>query len=212
MGKKIKRRMQGLVTFIPLLICFWASILILAGSIMIFSPWFYNTYYDLTDHPWGPIASDQNLNILLYLQGNVEYMFEVSEQTFSQREVEHMQDVRDIFDAVRGAYPTIVVITVLLLGLHASTKNKTKAIKHTIKSVSKVAIFSTFGLGVILAIAFKPLFIVFHEVVFTNDKWLLPSDSILITIYPADFFLLMTCAIVTLKLVIYGLLWWICTD
>lgn len=114
-----------------------------------------------------------------------------SREFFNQREIAHMEDVRDLFIAaimLRRICLSVIVAAVVALALQ-----KKRAIRILPRAICLgTGIF--FGLAGILAgiIAtdFSRYFVIFHHIFFSNDLWILdPATDLLINIVPEPFFM-----------------------
>lgn len=109
---------------------------------------------------------------------------------FNEREIAHMVDVRGLFlggFAIRRICIGIMTASVaLLFALKAQVKNVLpKAICH-----GDIIFFAvTAALAGLFATNFTKYFIIFHEIFFDNDLWILdPRTDLLINIVPEPFF------------------------
>ena len=117
------------------------------------------------------------------------------EQVFDDRETSHMVDVKNLYsNAAKVMYFCLIVSAVILIYLFVKD-GKVGFFTGAIKGY-KVAIAISVILIVILGAAFtfgfNTFWTMFHEVVFTNDLWLLdPRVSTMINMYPLPFWLAM---------------------
>ncbi len=109
---------------------------------------------------------------------------------FNEREIAHMVDVRELFlggFAIRRICIGIMAASAaLLFVLKAQVKNVLpKAICH-----GAIIFFAvTAALAGLFATNFTKYFIIFHEIFFNNDLWILdPRTDLLINIVPEPFF------------------------
>ena len=129
------------------------------------------------------IAGDaKELNISAVVDGE-ERLF------FSKREVEHMVDVKVIFNAF-----TIIAIIAACFMLVCVIWYKRKGMIQMLSKYMLVTILCTVSaislFAVFCIIDFDGMFTLFHKVLFTNDLWLLdPSTDLLINIVPLQFFI-----------------------
>ena len=135
--------------------------------------------------------------MMSYLRGNradlvVETIVNGEERDFfNDREKVHMIDVKNLFVGgmwFRRSAILILVITFLLL-------IKTKADwKRLLPKSFLITIGSFVGItlaaGILFITDFHRYFMIFHEIFFTNDLWLLdPTTDLLIRMLPEGFFL-----------------------
>jgi len=122
-------------------------------------------------------------DLIVYATVNGEYR-----QFFNEREIYHMWDVRVLFTV--GRVIVGIAIAVFLLTSFYAYKNL------EILTFVKCAFYGTLGLIVsllaligIIFIDFNRAFIIFHEIFFFNDLWLLnPATDLLINLVPEIFF------------------------
>jgi integral membrane protein (TIGR01906 family) len=116
----------------------------------------------------------------------------IDQQVYSEREILHMKDVKDLFQKTyriqefSGGY-------LLLFSLALFYWRKKKAL-HTIASLSGIgaslAISSILLIGLSsLLLSFQEVFNVFHYISFDNDLWILSPDTYLVRMYPYNFWL-----------------------
>ena len=107
---------------------------------------------------------------------------------FNEREILHMEDVRDLFDLARMI--KYIGVFVIVLGTFYFWKKK------ELLSLAKTIFYGLFSnhillslLGVLAYKDFNKYFTYFHELFFTNDLWLLdPSTDLMIQMLPEEFF------------------------
>jgi integral membrane protein (TIGR01906 family) len=97
------------------------------------------------------------------------------EGDYSEDELIHMQDVRNL---VIGS----LVLMLILIGFTIFAEKRDFLIGGII-GFGLLGLFALFSL-----INFSWGFTMFHKIFFTNDLWLLPMDSLLISMYSIDFF------------------------
>lgn len=109
---------------------------------------------------------------------------------FNEREIAHMEDVRGLFLAAialrRGCLAVIAACVALLLALKADVKN----VLPKMLCVGTGLFFAVLVvLAGIISTNFTKYFIIFHEIFFNNDLWMLdPRTDLLINIVPEPFF------------------------
>lgn len=109
---------------------------------------------------------------------------------FNEREIAHMEDVRGLFLAAialrRGCLAVIAASVALLLALKADVKK----VLPKMLCVGTGLFFAILAvLAGIISTNFTKYFIVFHEIFFNNDLWMLdPRTDLLINIVPEPFF------------------------
>jgi len=107
---------------------------------------------------------------------------------FSEIELDHMVDVLFILFVIQ----VLAIISIVCLIVFIPIIALTKSFRLMLKTVL-ITILSFAGLMLILtavsAINFDAVFVLFHEIFFNNDKWILnPAVDLLINIVPFQFF------------------------
>ena len=122
---------------------------------------------------------------------------------YTERELIHLYDVKLLINLLRVTIYILASIILLILIFN----------KEKILDVLLMSGLITIGIALILSlINFNALFIKFHETLFTNNYWMLSSDTLLIKTYPIEFFisffkrLILNIIIVSLILIGVGLL------
>ena len=160
--------------------------------------------------------------MLLYLQGKREDLVVVTtiagqeREFFNMREKLHMEDVKGLnLASVRVGWVCLLLFFVCgvpftLWMVHDYRKADAEAkeatlVAHLLKIYRRTFIFAILflllvvGIGaLVVASDFTHYWTLFHEIVFTNDLWLLdPDTDLLISIVPEDFFIALVarCAI-----------------
>lgn len=142
--------------------------------------------------------------VLKYMGGNLESM--QYNGVFTERELLHMVDVRNLFGFARKlsiglalAMTSIFVVLVFKYEQISIRINRTFLISTM---VIVLIMLSVFGLA---STNFDRAFVVFHELFFNNDLWLLSSDSMLIKMLPQTLFAKMGLIIVGTFMVAMGI-------
>lgn len=148
-------------------------ILLISLNLLIFNPEFYQEeaqeYKEYKEHI---------TNLLSYFKGA-----ELEKENYSEREILHLKDVRKLIWAS-------IIITILLLGIITlSIKKNTK--EQNKKELIRGGIYSII-LSILISLtllSFSASFVTFHELLFTNNLWLLPANAVLIQMFPQEFFI-----------------------
>jgi integral membrane protein (TIGR01906 family) len=112
---------------------------------------------------------------------------------FSDREIAHMEDVRELFlGAVflrRAAFFIAAASAILIVLILRRKKAVFKALSRGMLAATAVTALACAALGLIFATDFTGAFITFHHIFFDNDLWILdPRVDMLINIVPEGFF------------------------
>jgi integral membrane protein (TIGR01906 family) len=98
-----------------------------------------------------------------------------------------MEDVEKLFRIgffIKNVFLTVSILSFFILKFYYKEKLKTPLIAGGI-------IFSLIlaAIGVIIVFNFEKAFIIFHEILFDNDLWILnPKEDVLIQMLPSNFF------------------------
>lgn len=138
----------------------------------------------VTDKDLGELESITD-GLILYLKGGEN---ELLKPHFNNREIMHMEDVRNLFDIAR------LIKYIAILGVMASAFYfiRKKKLMILIKTIS----YGLFGNHVLLIIIgtlaysdFNKYFTYFHLIFFSNDLWQLdPRTDLMIQMLPENFF------------------------
>ncbi|MFZ7133636.1 MAG: TIGR01906 family membrane protein [Eubacteriales bacterium] len=122
-------------------------------------------------------------------------------QIFNEREITHMDDVKELF--VKGMYlRNIGVLLGLLLVILLFRMDK-RALYKSLRISTFVFFAFSSVMGMLFAFDFTKYFILFHELFFRNDYWVLdPTDSILINMVPLNFFIHIAVGIIVFSIFI----------
>lgn len=109
---------------------------------------------------------------------------------FNQRETAHMEDVRDLFMAAI-MLRRICLAVILAAVLPVLRNGRTSRILSRAICAGAGLFFAVAGLlAGIISTNFTKYFVVFHQIFFNNDLWILdPDTDLLINIVPEPFFM-----------------------
>ncbi|MCL2565628.1 MAG: TIGR01906 family membrane protein [Defluviitaleaceae bacterium] len=154
----------------------------------------------LIDYMRGNI---DNLDIVVQIHG-------VSRPFFSEIEIAHMIDVQDLF-MIGFIIRNIALVLFLATLLSGFLYKQGPVLKEYAQSfIAGTIILLSFGGALITIILtnFERSFIIFHEIFFDNDLWILdPSVDLLINIVPqqffVDLFIVIVCIFLLVSIVIF---------
>ena len=107
---------------------------------------------------------------------------------FTPSEYAHMADVRNVFVAFRIAAAAAGIIGIgLVLRFTWVTRRDRRAAVALIRASALIAAVGVAAVAVVAAVAFDPLFLLFHEVFFPQGNFLFPADSNLLAVYPDEY-------------------------
>ena len=138
-------------------------------------------------------------HMMKYLRGDAdapELQIEVSmggetRGFFTEREILHMEDVRDLFVGAQQLRLWALAATALgLLAIYLlCRKDFLFVLSRSLLLGTGILLLLFAGLSVILATDFSDAFVTFHHIFFDNDLWILnPKEDMLINIVPEGFF------------------------
>jgi len=135
--------------------------------------------------------------MMAYLRGNREDLHVdtivngQAREFFNEREIAHMEDVRDLFvGAIMLRWAAIAVIGVSLLILVLMKADLLWLMPRTLCAGAGLFFLIIAALAGIISTDFTRYFTIFHEIFFDNDLWILdPRTDLLINIVPEPFFI-----------------------
>jgi Protein of unknown function (DUF1461) len=101
---------------------------------------------------------------------------------FTVMEYAHMADVRNVFIGARVVAVAAAIIAALVI-LRAARRQRRAAVV-LVRDAAIAASIGTAIVAVAAAVAFDPLFLLFHEIFFPQGNFLFPPDSNLLAMYP----------------------------
>ncbi len=142
--------------------------------------------------------TDALLDYMLFKRTNLHISAIIRGQeldVFSEREEQHMVDVRNILRQVFLLFCYLCIALGLALALLIISKQYL-----TLRQAFKGSLLLSLGVcaltGVLITVDFYYWFTIFHKVLFTNDLWLLdPGTDVLIQMMPLQFFINITVRI-----------------
>ena len=119
---------------------------------------------------------------------------DVQPEILNEKEQQHMLDVRDLTQSAAGMSKTYLTIAVILAMVSAWTGARlTRRVKPmlvgALAAVSVIMLIVVNVMNQVTAGGFENLFVQMHEMIFTNDLWLMdPATDILIRMMPQPLF------------------------
>ena len=142
--------------------------------------------YPITERTSLEIEEIREINsqIKNYFFDETEFL-EVS--IFNEKEIYHMKDVKDIINNL-FLYGKLSSVVFVIISLICVKKYKVR-IYSVFKASSIVYSAMLLALAIGFLISFNKLFIIFHEIAFSNDLWKLNiNEDYLLMMYPENFF------------------------
>ncbi len=147
--------------------------------------------------------SSQTENLVLYLRRKVE----LNTSYYSDKEILHLQDVQELVQQAKK-----IVILLLAVIVFTLPHKKSKTTRELLRHSATISIGIIIAVTVVIAAFFEPLFLKAHEVLFSNDAWLLdPSHESLIVIFSPEVFMGLFIQVGILTILANILLTLICT-
>ena len=158
---------------------FLVIIAILSFNLIVFGNLWYVSFDE--DFYFDRIDEREFIKVLDYTKGSID---SIEGDFFNSKEKLHLKDVRDIFSKIK-----ILLWGSLILFVFLSFFKKKLILKGVKLGVLFVLVFILL-LGVGSAFNFSGLFSNFHEIIFSNNLWLLdPLEDNLIKLLPEEVFL-----------------------
>lgn len=151
------------------------SFVILFASVFIVS--FSESYYNFQVEKLGISVKDVydvHSGVISFLKGQGDLPL-----VFNGREFAHMVDVRNVF-SLFFVLEFFLILICFFLWFFITKKN-------LLLDISRYILYLVFFFS-FLGFFFSNSFVIFHGFFFEGDSWLFPYDSILIKMYPEQFF------------------------
>ncbi len=158
--------------------------------------------------------AEQNTAVTGYLFGQGTQETQLAFLT--QREQEHMADVRDVLSVAFvlflfsvGSF-TFVVLTYAILHRWETLE---ELLGRSLQSAGQGILGTSFLIGAAAWLNFDAFWAILHVFLFPGGNWAFPAASTLITLYPATFFrsftMVFTVRAVLIALAVWVLGWWL---
>lgn len=140
---------------------------------------------------------DVTHEMMAYLRGDREDLHVMTKvdgqprEFFNDREIAHMEDVRGLFIGALVLRRICIGIAVVCIGAMFLLKGNVKKTLPKALCIGTGLFFAAVvALAGIISTDFTKYFVIFHEIFFDNDLWILdPSTDLLINIVPEPFFM-----------------------
>ena len=175
-----------------------------------FGMWFYNWQYDVNDtydvvNMQPADLHEVTRHMIRYMQGHydrdtgLQIMTIVGGQPrefFSPIEIRHMVDVYDLFQIGFVIRNVAAIIAIIAIAYSVLARRHLRQV-FTGLQIAVVAVFAALAvLAIVIAANWHHAFVVFHEIFFDNDYWILDRRvDLLINIVPYDFFITLSAVI-----------------
>jgi integral membrane protein (TIGR01906 family) len=109
-------------------------------------------------------------------------------EVFNEREIIHMEDVEVLFQ--KGLWIRNTALAFLAMVISYAITKKRPFVWKALLGGCVLLVVGGGLLGLLLYLDFDRYFVLFHEIFFANDYWMLdPTDSVLINMVPLPFFI-----------------------
>ncbi|MDR2183472.1 MAG: TIGR01906 family membrane protein [Clostridiales bacterium] len=192
-------------------LCLITLLLYFAVVVPSFGMWFYHWQYDANDtynvvnmrpddlhevtrhmirYMQGHLDRDTGLQIMTVVGGAPRYFF-------SDIEIRHMVDVYDLFAIgflIRNGAVVLLILCLAAFAIFGRHRLRCLFAGWQIAAAAVFAVLAT--LTITIAINWHHAFVVFHEIFFDNDYWILDSRvDLLVNIVPYPFFITLSAVI-----------------
>lgn len=185
------------ILFRTLFIVFPIFVVLLCFNLVVFNLHYYDGV--LPKYSAVENASGVNLHVLEFLQHRSDSLgLDVVNSTISEsiregegfepREISHMHDVRGLMDGFQIVmYFLFILVIVLVVFLYRLSRKKMNYSQFVLRwcGLGTMGLTLAFGL---LGIFFRFGFEIFHKIFFNGNSYMFPLDSLLIRLYPIEFF------------------------
>ena len=149
-------------------------------------PWYQSEFVKL--NVYGNFEPSRVLYQTQNLFGYLDSQNDLQETYYTEREIAHLADIKNILLAVKIITAAILAVLILTWFLVWRTREYERVIKIIFWS-SAAGFIGYLLAGAFLFFFFERFFILFHQVLFRNDFWLLdPAKESLIMIFPPQLF------------------------
>ena len=126
-----------------------------------------------------------------YVLGRLSYpLRDVSERAFTEDEVRHIADVRNVFFGAQAVMYVAAIVAIALVGLALRGGVRTAGL--LLRGGAAVAGAAVIAIGIVAAVAFEPAFLAFHYAFFPQGNFLFGPGSNLIRLYPEQYWYAVT--------------------
>ncbi|MFH1637385.1 MAG: DUF1461 domain-containing protein [Candidatus Woesearchaeota archaeon] len=167
-----------LVLMMPVMVLLFSSMAIIMDD-----DFFYGQFNENGVYLSVPEADDVYYNLSFYLVKGGE----LDQSYYSETEVKHLEDVKIIIGTASYLLVILIISSISITAYLFVRKDYSGA--GTSFFIGGIL---SFVISVVLAayayFSFNDFFLMFHQIMFKNDFWMLPSSSMLIRLFPQEFF------------------------
>lgn len=146
------------------------------------------------------ITTGKNIDQLSKIsKGLITYLYSGREDlindNFNEKEIMHMKDVHALFNLSDKIYNISFILGLIIIVIYVLFKNINLLLWNSAKYIVILLIIASL-LVLLISSDFNKFFIMFHEIFFDNDLWLLdPKTDLMIQMLPEKFFSTMSANI-----------------
>lgn len=199
-----------IILHMSIMITFFLLSIRFIGLETYFFQWFYthnNTAMEIgVSNSDLMLATQQLIDYMLDRSNTIQVMVTINNVVvpmFNQREIDHMIDVLHLVRAMRLFMVITLVFALITWWLMRHKAGKSKLMLSTYRTALAFMVGFIGAIAVFAITDFEGFWIVFHEVLFTNDLWLLnPLTDRMINMVPLNFFMTLVFLILTSGMVL----------
>lgn len=214
----MKKKIRNILSVICAVFTIWILLVSSIEAVCYYIPGFFEYEYEkhdvLSQLPEMSMSEKDGLmavtnHMMKYLRGDkdaeelqiVVKMGGEERGFFTERELMHMEDVKELFvgaQRLRTAAAFIIIVLLFVIWMAEPDSGSDRVKKADLFRYdicvgllrgSLAFLIAAAGLGIIVATNFSEAFITFHHIFFDNDLWILdPSVDMLVNIVPEGFF------------------------
>jgi|GEM_PF-485886 len=194
--KKVKETIQKKIIIATLSIMILIILIFGSLNFMIFNKDFYHKEY-IKNGSYTNLLQDKGIqkatvdnitdNILKFFRSNTELQY------FTSAEKSHMNDVKKLINLMQYIYYAAALLTIALF-FYCYKKYKEDKYEF-VRVLSKSLLYSSIASIILLVLIFlmavfdfSTLFITFHYIFFPQGNWTFESSTLLISLFPEQFF------------------------
>lgn len=214
--------MKGRYIFFAIVTVILPFVILMSAVTIVFTPAFLVQEYkkpEFPDDPYGFTLAERTE----YGTASVNYITDVLNKIpddylaglqmkdgtplYNERELSHMQDVRDVFQTSRAVMACMIVFIILTGWLVSRRPDSLPGFLRTLIWGSSLTLFLIVLIGIAIITGFDAFFDGFHHLFFNGDSWLFYETDSLIRLFPEPlwvdgFSLAVTIAAITAVLIL----------
>lgn len=125
---------------------------------------------------------------------------------YNQRELDHMQDVQNVYQAVWRIWQLSLVLIIVIGALQLFITKKLLTFAGSLQTGGLLTVGLVLGVGLMATFGWQLWFELFHRFFFQPGSWLFDYSDTLIRLFPVQFWFDITLAVSAMSLIGAGLL------